>query len=335
MNELTRRTDHSVGEAVTVADLLAQKALIQDAMRSAMQEGQHFGKIPGCGDKPTLLQPGAQTILLLFRMNPDYVTEVIDLPNGHREYRVKCNLTNSAGVFIGAGLGSCSTMEGKWRYRVAPKSLTDRPVPKGYWEMRKSNPKDAQELLGGPGYSTKKDDSGQWMIAEGSSDKVEHDNPSDYWNTCLKMATKRALVSATLTRTAASDIFTQDLEEIRENLAVYGDPAPAQPKAPEQNKPQPTTPAPRGQTLGDVTTSEATLVDYKVAEGRSAKGPWTAWFCKFTDDSGNSFEAGTFNKKLSEKLDVLKGQLVLLTYRPGNKPGTFELLSIEPADTIP
>ena len=109
--------------ALTVSEILAQKALIQDAMRSAMQDGQHFGKIPGCGDKPTLLQPGAQTILLLFRMNPDYDVEVVDQERGHREYRIKCRLSNSSGEFIGAGVGSCSTMEGKWRYRVAPKTI--------------------------------------------------------------------------------------------------------------------------------------------------------------------------------------------------------------------
>jgi hypothetical protein len=43
--------------------------------------------------------------------------------------------------------------------------------------------------------------------------KIEHDNPSDYYNTCLKMGKKRALVDAVLTSTAASDIFTQDIEE--------------------------------------------------------------------------------------------------------------------------
>jgi hypothetical protein len=50
------------------------------------------------------------------------------------------------------------------------------------------------------------------MIAR-QGEKVEYDNPADYFNTCLKMAKKRALVDAVLTSTAASDIFTQDIEE--------------------------------------------------------------------------------------------------------------------------
>lgn len=43
--------------------------------------------------------------------------------------------------------------------------------------------------------------------------RVEHDNPADYYNTCLKMGKKRAFVDALLTCTAASDIFTQDIED--------------------------------------------------------------------------------------------------------------------------
>jgi len=38
--------------------------------------------------------------------------------------------------------------------------------------------------------------------------------PSDLYNTVLKMAKKRSLVDAILTTTAASDIFTQDLEDM-------------------------------------------------------------------------------------------------------------------------
>ena len=32
-------------------------------MGAAMKDGEHFGKIPGCGDKPTLLKPGAEKAL--------------------------------------------------------------------------------------------------------------------------------------------------------------------------------------------------------------------------------------------------------------------------------
>ena len=43
--------------------------------------------------------------------------------------------------------------------------------------------------------------------------RIENEDIADVYNTVLKMAKKRALVDATLTATAASDIFTQDVED--------------------------------------------------------------------------------------------------------------------------
>lgn len=313
---------------MSVQEILSQKALIQDAMRAAMQDGQHYGKIPGCGDKPTLFQPGAQTILLLFRMNPDYAVETIDLDRGHRDYRVQCRLTNSSGEFIGAGVGSCSTMEGKYRFRVAPKKLTDRPVPADYWNLRKSDPKKAQEILGGPGFSTKKNDDGMWVIAEGSNEKVEHDNPADYYNTCLKMAKKRALVDATLTRTAASDIFTQDIEDLRDNLDA------ASPTA-EVPTPSPSAPNP---AADGAQKGEARLVEVEQFSGTNSKTgkPWKRWGLTLEDASGQQLKLGTFDTKLGELAVVLKGMPVLVSFKPGKKEGTFDLTSIaEASDDLP
>jgi hypothetical protein len=48
-------------------------------------------------------------------------------------------------------------------------------------------------------------------IESQSVEKVENENPADHYNTVLKMAKKRAFVDATITATAASDIFTQDI----------------------------------------------------------------------------------------------------------------------------
>ena len=204
---------------LTAADIKGQVGLIQDVMRQVMRENEHYGKIPGCGDKPTLLQPGAQKLIMTFRLVPDAEVEVVALPRDHREYRVKVKMYTQSGVFLGAGVGSCSTMEGKYRYRTGPTELTENPVPKEYWDLRKEDPVKALAMIGGKGHTTKKNEVGQWVVAI-QGDKVEHDNPADYYNTCEKMAFKRALVSATLTVTAASDIFTQDIEEMVENGVI-------------------------------------------------------------------------------------------------------------------
>jgi hypothetical protein len=194
--------------AYTAADVLQQVGLIQDVMRAAMKDGEHYGTIPGCGDKKTLKKPGAEKLGLTFRLAPEYQVETKDLPNGHREHRIICRLVHIAsGLSWGQGVGSCTSMESKYRFRMED---TGRPVPQRYWDTRDKS------LLGGERFVPKKKD-GKWTIQE----RVEHDNPADYFNTVLKIAKKRAHVDAILTATAASDIFTQDAEDIRENLAAF------------------------------------------------------------------------------------------------------------------
>ena len=56
---------------LSVPQVLAQVEKIQQVMRQAMKEGEHYGVIPGT-TKPTLLKPGAEKLCLLFRFGPDY-----------------------------------------------------------------------------------------------------------------------------------------------------------------------------------------------------------------------------------------------------------------------
>ena len=205
--------------ALTVEEVLGQVALIQRIMTAAMKEGEHYGRIPGCGDKLTLLKPGAEKLCLLYRLAPAYDVQERHLERGHRECRVQVTLSSVATQrTVGQGVGCCSTMEDKYRFRFGVAEITDRAVPRVYWEVRQEDPAKALELLGGKGFTPKKVD-GIWLVARGG-EKVETDNPADGYNTVLKMAKKRALVDAVLTTTAASDIFTQDLEEVSASLAA-------------------------------------------------------------------------------------------------------------------
>ncbi len=199
-------------DALSMQVVKGQVAIIQDLMRSVMKEGEHYGKIPGCGEKKALFKAGAEKLSYLFRFVPEFEISKSVLENGHREYEIKCVL-KSMGTdrVVGQGVGSCSTLEGKYRFRPGPVKSTGRPVPKDYWTLQKSDPVKARQSLGGPGLSVKKVD-GVWEIVE-QGERMEHDNPADYFNTVLKMAKKRAQTDAVLTATAASDIFTQDLDE--------------------------------------------------------------------------------------------------------------------------
>jgi hypothetical protein len=120
---------------------------------------------------------------------------------------------NMAGVELATGVGSCSTMETKFRYRGGEKIGTGQPVPPEYWNLKKAGKKDdAQKLIGGTGYGPGKID-GVWQICE-IGEKMENPDIADTYNTVLKMAKKRAYVDGILSATGASDIFTQDIEDM-------------------------------------------------------------------------------------------------------------------------
>lgn len=217
---------------LSVQDVMKHVKLVQDVMRQVMTEGEHYGKIPGCGDKPALFKAGAEKLAVTFRLTPRYEVTERDLGNDHREYSVKCSMYAANGNFLGEGVGVCSTMESKYRYRGGEKIPTDKPVPKDYWNLREEGKYDeAQALLGGRGFGAMKNE-GQWVIAEIGA-KMDNPNPADCYNTCLKMGKKRAHVDATLTVTGASDMFTQDIEETTDgDLHQQGKKAPAQTRKP-------------------------------------------------------------------------------------------------------
>ncbi|MDD2707531.1 MAG: hypothetical protein PHV34_05930 [Verrucomicrobiae bacterium] len=192
---------------LTAQEVIAQVQLIQKVMDAVMQEGVHYGTIPGCGKRKVLYKAGAEKLSMTFRLIPDIKTEISDHPNGHREYRVVTTLKHAiTSATLGQGVGSCSTMEAKYRYRNQAEN-TGKPVPQIYWKNK--NP----EMIGGKDFAAKKDENGDWMIFKKAGEKIENPDIADMHNTAWKMAAKRSLIHATITATAASDIFDQDLEE--------------------------------------------------------------------------------------------------------------------------
>ena len=175
---------------LTAKDVRAQVNLIQEVMKSVMIDGTHYGKIPGCGDKPTLLKPGAEKLISTFNLCPRVIVEDLSKDDIIR-YRIICSLETMSGKFVGDGVGECSSEEGKYKWR---KTVSD--------EEYEATPETHKRIKYNKNYS----------------EEQVRTNPYDLANTILKMAKKRALVDATLTRTAASDIFTQDIEDMPEEL---------------------------------------------------------------------------------------------------------------------
>lgn len=218
-------------------EIQEQVNLIQEVMKAVMHDGTHYGKVPGCGDKPTLLKPGAEKLCLTFRLRPvidnDRDVRIDQFPNGHREVTVYCHILNASGDELATGVGSCSTMESKYRYRGGEKVSTGEVVPKDYWNLKNAGKLDeAKALIGGPGFGVAKID-GTWQICE-IGEKMENPDIADVYNTVLKMAKKRAFVDGILSATGASDIFTQDIED----LAPFSDPVKREPVKPPQPKEQ-------------------------------------------------------------------------------------------------
>lgn len=195
-----------IGSPLSVSTIKQQIQVIQQVLKEAMVPDTHYGTIPGT-DKPTLLKAGAEKLCLTFRLSPSYDVKERDLGNGHREYEIRCILTHiPSGKIFGEGVGICSTMETKYRYRnVSDFELTGLPIPKDSKEKKAEYRKQ--------GFGMKKVN-GVWeWVKYKDSERQENPDIADTYNTVLKMGKKRAHVDAVLTATAASDIFNQDLEE--------------------------------------------------------------------------------------------------------------------------
>ena len=182
------RTVGIMRPTVTPAAMIEAHKEISELITKALESGKDYGTIPGAGDKPTLLKPGAERLAAAFGTLPRYSIVAQDIDHdrvvpwakrkkvwhnkfkgdksfdwqqengeslGLYRYVIRCELVRrDEGTIVGDGLGSCSTMESKYV-----------------------------------------------------------DRPRDCENTVLKMAQKRALVAAVLNAFGLSDRFTQDVED--------------------------------------------------------------------------------------------------------------------------
>lgn len=197
--EIHDNTDFMLG----LNELKNRANMVTEIKRQIMKNGIHFGTIPGCGDKPTLLKNGAELLCMAFKLAPEAKVENSDLGNGHREYTVTTTLVSiTTGTPIATGLGSCSTMESKYRYRNDTE-VTGQKIP--------ADAKERKAEYKRQGYGMKKVN-GNWEWVRFV--KVENPDIADMYNTVLKMASKRSFVDATLKATGGSCEFTQDIEDM-------------------------------------------------------------------------------------------------------------------------
>ncbi len=172
-----------------------RRKAVLSILNDLMQEGVHYGVIPGT-KKPTLYKPGAEMILSTFQLAPEF--EVLDRGTADEiRYVVKTRVTHyPTGVVMGHGLGEASSHEAKYKWRGA--------ISESEWN---ATPDQRRRL---------KYESGDQVR------KQIRTEPADMANTILKMAKKRSLTDVTLTVTACSDMFEQDLEDRTDESADLG-----------------------------------------------------------------------------------------------------------------
>lgn len=317
---------------MSVETVLQSRQLVLSVMQGAMKDGHHFGKIPGCGDKPTLLQPGAQMLCSIFRLTPQYQIEATDLPNGHREYRVICTLLHPSGQQW-QGLGCATTMESKHRFRNAQAAQETKPtgdqVPKWYWDMedKKAANSKLREIYDGKPVKPLKVD-GKWeivfVIGGGNGEKIENQNPADQFNTVLKMAKKRAYVDATISATACADMFTQDLEDLADEMKIA---SVQEIKTEELPKSNPDHPKKKQEKQATEFWDDMMVSEAKFKDGESNGKKYRLYTVLFTDGrKANTFSETTYNEAVSTGEN---GQKAKIGVAPGKLKDSWELVSVE------
>jgi len=101
-------------EIKQVQDTMNKITQFQQVIQKTLHQGHDFGIIPGT-DKPTLLKPGAEKILMLMGLRSEFeiVESARDFEKGFFQYQVRCRLLKGDMV-ITEGLGACNTRERKY-----------------------------------------------------------------------------------------------------------------------------------------------------------------------------------------------------------------------------
>ena len=211
-------TSALAGYELDVQRVLQQTIAIQQLMGKVLKEGEHYGEIPGvkpkAGEKPkkALRKSGAEKLCLLFRLRPKYDMVTRREEDTFLFFEYRCSLFHiPTGELWGEGHGSINSREDKYLHQCTAKvcpQCGSATIIKGKEEY--GGGWLCHDKKGGCGAKFKDGD----QSIESQTGKVTIEKVWNLHNTLIKMGQKRAHVAAVLTATAASDIFTQDLDEL-------------------------------------------------------------------------------------------------------------------------
>ena len=253
--------------ALSVAEVQARVRRIQEIKKSVMKEGEHYGRIPGTS-KDCLYKSGAEQLLMTFKIATNISVEDLSGPD-ERRYRVKVKGLAQGGDVLGDGIGECSTSESKFKWRTAVSDAEFAATPEDRRRVKYERSRTINQV---------------------------RTAPEDLANTVLKMAKKRALVDMCLTVTAASDLFTQDVEEQGSPIPATSSPIPA---------PIPTTASVPTTSNGNIARFIPEELDIRSGTNKNGK-PYTSYIVKsskfgifstFNEDFGRIAQDAADNNK--------------------------------------
>lgn len=218
---------------------------------SVLRKGKDYGRIPGCGEKPALLKPGAERIADSLNLWPDFqsVKTVEDFEKPFVHYQYRCTLRlRGTDLAISSGIGSCNSREDKYAFTA----WRDSEAP---------GDKDEQNRM-------RNERTGRWRKLHGKWVWQQRESASSAQifslvNTIDKMAQKRSMIAATL-NLGFSEHFTQDIDD---NPQVF-----QQEPTQEEGRKPPTKPKPEQSSGPHIV--EGTIAQVVVKEGQGKKGPW-------------------------------------------------------------
>jgi len=163
-------------QPIPVEQIVGRMRSVEQIVGEVMEEGVHFGDVPGVPGQQMIDKPGVEVLAATFQLALDYVVDATTTPDGELRYIVKCRVLQQATeAYLGSGMGECSTAETKYLWRRASK--------------------DEYEAAGEDRRRVK-----TWTDKRGGTEQTLQirENEADKANTALKQACTRAARDAVL-----------------------------------------------------------------------------------------------------------------------------------------
>lgn len=215
----TQLLDGEIDYMAEVRRVKKMTEAIHALLRDVMKEGEHYGVIPGTEktdpktgadiSKPTLYQPGADLLCMVFRLRPEFEEISVIERDDFIAKTIRCNLIHiPTGVCFAQGIGSSNSREAKYASQTNVKVCPECNA-KTIFKSKRDPGWFCWKNKGGCGQTFAPEDPAivdQGSVADTNGVWTNHNN-------ITKIGNKRAKASAVMTATGAGSVFDIDRED--------------------------------------------------------------------------------------------------------------------------